>query len=189
MKSQSFETYATTQIAIYNAMLGFIPKIKEVAQKFDGKVINARFTTALEAASPMTQTHGRTEPVFRCSFAERYDGAKDLSVELFYLDGECYYNQRYMNEFYNLEDYNNRIYGGPLDAAEFSRRLEKAAEVIRQNIDDLRDQMAGFGEALAKYNSIYEELKKLEPYRSAMKHCTEREFEFARRLADVYVGL
>ena len=126
---------------------------------------------------------------FLKAFAERYDGAKDLSVELFYLDGECYYNQRYMNEFYNLEDNNNRIYGGPLDAAELSRRLEKASEVIRQNIDDLRDQMAGFGEALAKYNSIYEELKKLEPYRSAMKHCTEREFEFARRLADVYVGL
>lgn len=187
MKSQSFETYANTQIAIYNAMLDFIPRIKAVAENFHGKVVNARFTKALEAASPTTQTHGRTEPVFRCSFAERYDGAKDLSVELSYLDGECYYNQKYMNSFYALEDYNNRIYGKPLDAAEFSRRLEKAAEVIRQNIDDLRDQMAGFDEALDKYNSIYEELKKLEPYRSAIRKAQERECYNARRLAEVLI--
>lgn len=187
MKSQSFETYANTQIAIYNAMLDFIPRIKAVAENFHGKVVNARFTKALEAASPTTQVHDRTAPVFHCYFNELYDGQRELIITLDYMDGEIYYNQRYMNEFYNLEDYNNRIYGGPLDAAEFSRRLEKAAEVIRQNIDDLRDQMAGFDEALAKYNSIYEELKKLEPYRSAIRKAQERECYHARLLADLHI--
>lgn len=189
MKSASFESYALRQIAIYTAMLDFLPVIKEVAKKFDGKVINARFTTALEAASPKTYVgpSRREQGMFFCSFDDNF-GKKHLWIRLAYLDGEQVSYNESSAQFYCLEGIDTPIYGKEFDFSSFADRCDKTAETIRENIEQLRDEMAHFDEALEKYRAIYAMLKEVAPYRAAMKHTQEREFEFARRLADVYVG-
>jgi len=193
MKSQSFKTYAETQIAVYTAMLNFIPTIQRVAKTFEGKVINRKFTTALEAASPVChigapQYVEKDVPMFYCRFSEPdWNGRRQLEIELYYLDGQGVYNF-YSNKFYGLEDYNKRIYGTtlwPSDYEELCKRCETVAEQIQKNIAELRDQLKNFDRALAKYNKIYEELKALMPYRSAILNAKEWEHRHAQEVAKI----
>lgn len=190
-KSKSFEQYANTQIAVYTAMLNFIPTIKEVARKFNGKVMNARFTAALEAASPVTHIGGpryieKDVPCFHCNFTQRYDGTKDLEIKLWYLDGYDVDRNEISNTFYNIEDCNNKIYGGPLNADELCSRLDNCAEYIRGNIQGLRDKMQKLDGVIDEYLAIYRRLAELREYGYAIQsHVKEHELQDAVTIAKV----
>lgn len=194
MESKSYKQHAHDQIAVYRAMLDFLPTIKEVAKKFDGKVLNARFTTALEEASPKVHIGApefvdRIVPMFFCKFDQRWAGAdRDLKIELYYIKiGNKVV--RHLNEFntriWGLEDYKKPLYNGPMDYEDFAANCDKCAEVIRGNIAKLEDEIANLGKAIKKYMAIYEELKKLEPYRHAVLNTKEWELRNARAVAEV----
>ena len=193
MLSKSYNQHAHGQIAVYRAMLDFLPTIKEVAKKFDGKVLNARFTTALEEASPKIhigapQFVDRIVPMFYCKFNSPYGLEKELSIELFYIEigGKAVgYLNEFSTKFWGLEDYKNRLYNGPMNYEDFAARCDKCAESIRGNIEKLQDEIANLDKAIKKYNSIYEELKKLEPYRHAVLKTKEWELRNARAVAEV----
>lgn len=194
MKSNSFETYAKGQMAVYSAMLDFIPVMRETARKFDGKVINARFAKALEEASPKTHIGApyyveKEVPCFYCAFTDHYRfGEKELTVKCMYLDGKGV-ERELSNQFYCLEDIpsgvRNRIYGEVFHFDRFDYALKRTEQVLRDNIEHLQDEMENFDRVCDEYAAIYEKLKELSKYRSAFHHVTEWELRDVKRVSEV----
>lgn len=195
--SKSFQDHAERQIAIYSAMLDYCETLKEVARKFDGKVLNKRFTNALTDASPETHPYwyaeGATVKCFYASFSPIYDGGKvELKITCHYLNGDSVTRgDNYYHEFYGLdpEGLGNEWYGNRMDAEVFASRVDTLAVKYRASINVLRDQLEHFDEVAAQYNDICRQLKALDEkgYKYMFRYAKEAEFGNINRLTQAIV--
>ena len=184
MISASFNRYAQDQIMVYRVMLDFVPTIKAVAQSFDGKMINKRFTDALEAASPITHIGAPyyIEKDTACFKADFDRG--ELRVKLYYWEGCGIDNDRRLS---NTIFVFFPIYGERLDAAAFCAKLDESVQTIQGNIARLEDEQAHLPEVLDKIREAAQILASVEKYRWAVTQTKEDELSFARELAKVYL--
>ena len=190
--SKSFQTHAETQICIYEAMIEYCGTMKEIARKFDGKVLNKRFTDALQAASPKTHPfwfdEGKEVPCFYAAFSCDYSRT-ELCVSLHYLNGNSV-SRLFHNRIYGLDpkERGAEWYGNRMDAAKFAELADAAAASMQEKADALRYQIAHFDEMVAKYNEVAKIVKDI-PYefRDMMTYTEEPEFRAVSQLAKCYI--
>lgn len=186
MKSKSYETYAKTQIRVYEEMIAFADTMKAIARKYNGKVVNRRFTNEMAEAGPKW---GNGYPCFSCGFDETFHYR--IKVELMELpDGTRAYG--YGNRFRNLDnDVNAKswevMYNGPMDAEKFCSLVDKNVEGFKKEIIELRDCLEHFDEVLGVYQKVMATLRDIpDRHRWMFNHVTEWEYRNICELAKIY---
>lgn len=154
-KSEMFKSRADKQIAIYHTMLDFLPTIKAVAEKFNGKVINKRFADALTSASEVIELpYGRKAAAFSACFSTSISRTR-LSIELEYLNGAGIPSN--FSTHIDL-DRSGKLYGSRMDAKAFSEAIDDEAGRIREAIEKLRFQEENFDSTAARLTEIFDEI-------------------------------
>lgn len=183
-KSKCFNEYYRVQKAIYTNLLGIKDAMFSVIDRFDGKVVNKRFITALEDAMPQhtfPHLNGKMLPnvtfdidydTFRIKYASTIDGCSDL-----YLNG--------FNTTISL--YRVNLKNERLNSSSFKYLLEKEIfDTLIKRISELDEEFSNYDMVSDAYKQAYEILKSVKKY-SSLCHYADSNEPWMRYLKGVIV--
>lgn len=154
MKTNQFTPVANRQIEALRLNIACLEALKTAATKFDGKIVNKRFSDYYETIAPVV---------------DRWDGAKVPAAWLSF--DSSYYNTPRLT----MRDrsagrgqmtfYNNKVYGERMDAAKFNEEIDSYISHIADEIESFQMARDNYDKIMAKYRKIAAELTALKEYR------------------------
>lgn len=155
-----------TDVQFYKDCHSCIPVIIDVCKKFDGKVLNKRFTDVMrEATTGKFSINNRM--YVTVDFATRF-GDKCLSIEA-YANNDLFYDffYEYVND--NWDTFFTKKTGGKdrLIAESVIKEIEKKDTALLQNIADIEKSIPKIEEYVDTYNAMIDNIEK---YVKAMPH-------------------
>ena len=183
--------YATSQLAIYSRFLELKDSFCEVIKKFNGKVINKRFLTALENISPKHEYNDITLSDFHFNFST-YGNELTITFVGYANNKLVRYSSEYHNQFTIYNYTNNRelvshINGKRLSADEYLLLVEHAFAIINKRIEDLIDMVEHYDEVSVVYKQAYDLLRSVKDYREVCSYANSKEEPHLHYLKDVFI--
>ena len=183
--------YATIQIAIYSRFLEIKESLCEVIKKFDGKVINKRFLTALESISPKHEYNNTTLNDFYFNFST-YGNELTIMFIGFANNKLIRYSSEYHNQIIIYNNTSNKelvsnINGKRLSADEYLLLVENAFAIINKHIEKLIDMVEHYDEVSAVYKQAYDLLRGVKDYKNICGYANSKEEPHLYYLKNVFI--
>ena len=189
--NKKLNEYTKIQLGIYKKFFEFEQHLINVINKYDGKVINQRFITALENVSSKftcPYMNGEiTEFVF--SFTN-YSGQLSIHYRGYIGEQLLLYKTNYINHFtiYGNDRMNNaHLYGKRLNASEYIALVKEYYSKIEKQVNDLIDRVENYDRVASVYKQAYDLLRVVKEYRSVCHFCDLKEEPYLHALKDVLI--
>ena len=190
-RNNKLNEYATIQITIYSRFLEIKESLCEVIKKFDGKVINKRFLTALESISPKHEYNNITLNDFHFSFSTYGNELTMMFVGIANnkLIRYCseYNNQIIIYNHTNNREFVSNINGKRLSADEYLLLVENAFAIINKRIEELIDMVEHYDEVSVVYKQAYDLLRSVKDYKGICSYANSKEEPHLYYLKDVFI--
>lgn len=189
--NEKLNEYTKVQLGVYKKFFEFEQHLINVIKKYDGKVINQRFITALENVSSKFSCpymNGEiTEFVFRFT---NYNGELSIHYRGYIGEQLLLYKTNYVNNFTiysNDRMKDGHLYGKRLNASEYLALVEKFYSKIEKQVNDLIDRVENYDRVASVYKQAYDLLKGVKDYRSICHFCDLKEEPYLHALKDVLI--
>ena len=153
---ESAKLLTEKQLEVYENLLSYVPAIKEVVGRFDGKVLNKRFDTALRQA-----TDGKASCTKK-TYVDGYELAlHEYNDRCIIVDGHgAYYIKQdaiiLADTLWRSKTWINAE--GRIVADELIAVIDSAAERAAKNAKSLKEQLDSVDSLIAEYERIASEL-------------------------------
>lgn len=188
--NEKLNEYTKVQLGIYKKYFEFEQHLISVIKKYDGKVINQRFITALEKISPKFScpyVNGEiTEFVFHFT---NYSGELSIHYRGYIGEQLLLYKTNYINNFtiYSTDGKDGHLRGKRLNASEYIALVEKFYSNIEKQVNDLIDRVENYDRVASVYKQAYDLLRGVQDYRSICHFCDLTEEPYLHALKDVLI--
>ena len=146
------------QIEVYEKLLSYVPAIKEVIRKFDGKALTKRLDTALKevykGASCRKDTFAGDWQLTLSEWEDRSITVKSENPFNGAEDCICMYVQ--YNMIYFASSTSKWCFDGKLIADNMIEEIDSVAKSYEETVARLKGQLARIDEIIAEYNRISE---------------------------------
>lgn len=188
-KNEKYNNFTDVQLKVYKRFIDLKDSILSIVDKFDDKIINKRFLTALNNCSPCHSLQHIDKEI--SDFVFDFNSFGDLTI-LFrgLIDNQRIRQSDYSTSFTIYGNYNKRrrgIYNERLCANEYKEELIQFFNSIEERANTIIDEVEHYDEVSEVYKKAYEMLQSVKKYRYVAHYGSMREEPHLYYMKDVFV--